>query len=189
MRRKEDSRIIKTRRALVLAFLDLLKEVKYEDLSINELCTRANIRRATFYKHYKDKTDFMYSVIRILRESFDEKVWSLTGEGYTKEYYLTYAKHLISFFTERREIVDNMLSSESRGALIGIMISQNLDDTRDRLEESKKAGMTFAASPNVLAGMLVGSVATTIARWFLLGEIEPKEVLVEEISSIIDKML
>lgn len=187
MRRKEDSRIVKTRRALVLAFLDLLKEIKYEDISINELCTRANIRRATFYKHYKDKTDFLYSVIRILRESFDEKVWS--GTGYTKDYYLCYAKQLISFFTSRREIVNNMLSSESRGALMGIMISQNLEDTRHRLEESKKNGMDLCASSNVLAAMLVGSVATTIARWFLLGEIEPEEVLVEGISNIIDRML
>ena len=30
--KKEDSRIIKTRRALVLAFLDLLEEKAYEDI-------------------------------------------------------------------------------------------------------------------------------------------------------------
>ena len=189
MHKKEDSRIIKTRRALVLAFLDLLKEKVYEDISINELCTRADIRRATFYKHYKDKTDFLYSVIRILRESFDNKVWSTIGTGYTKEYYLCYAKELIAFFTSRREIVNNMLSSESRGTLIGIMISQNLEDTKKRLEESEKDGMTLLASSNVLAAMLVGSVATVIARWFLLGEKEPEDVLVKEISIIIDRML
>ncbi|MBQ9085109.1 MAG: TetR/AcrR family transcriptional regulator [Clostridia bacterium] len=187
--KKEDSRIIKTRRALVLAFLDLLEEKAYEDISINELCTKANVRRATFYKHYKDKTDFLYAVVRILRESFDKKVWVNLGDGFTKEYYLCYAQQLIAFFTERRGIVKNMLSSEARGTLIGVMIHQNVTDTRKRLEESERNGMKLPASPSTLASMLSGSVATTIVRWFMMGEDKPEAELIREISDIIDRML
>ncbi len=189
MNKKEDSRIIKTRRSLVLAFLALLEEKPYEDISINELCAKANVRRATFYKHYKDKIDFLYSVIRILRESFDKKVWSTLDQGYTKEYYLCYAQQLISFFTERRGIVKNMLSSEARGTLIGVMIHQNVTDTKNRLEESEKNGMQLYASPSTLASMLTGSVATTIVRWFMMGEDKPEAMLIREISDIIDRML
>ena len=46
---KEDLRVKKTKRALTLAFIELLKVKHFEDITINELCEKAEIRRATFY--------------------------------------------------------------------------------------------------------------------------------------------
>ena len=50
-----DLRIIKTRKALCDAFIILLGEKPFEDITVNELCKKAMVRRATFYQHFEEK--------------------------------------------------------------------------------------------------------------------------------------
>ena len=57
--KKEDLRVRKTKKALFDAFMSLLAKKPYEDITINELCDAADVRRATFYKHYSDKVSFV----------------------------------------------------------------------------------------------------------------------------------
>lgn len=47
-----DLRIIKTRNALSEALISLLKEKKFDDIKVNDLCEVAGISRATFYNNF-----------------------------------------------------------------------------------------------------------------------------------------
>ena len=58
MEEKMDLRIKKTYLSLHNAFVELLEEKRFEDLTVNELCDRAMIRRTTFYKHFADKYEY-----------------------------------------------------------------------------------------------------------------------------------
>ena len=51
----EDRRIIKTKRCLKAALIDMLAQEDFEHISITELCRRAEVSRITFYSHYNDK--------------------------------------------------------------------------------------------------------------------------------------
>ena len=66
MEEKTDLRIRKTYKALCDAFVTILEKKRFDDLTVNELCDEATIRRATFYKHFADKHDFFpfYSLQR-----------------------------------------------------------------------------------------------------------------------------
>jgi len=68
MKNKTDRRIQRTCQSLRRALLELIKEKKYDDISIEEITERANVGRATFYLHYKDKED-------LLLEEFSEIVY------------------------------------------------------------------------------------------------------------------
>ena len=48
---KTDARIIHTRKALRDALLSLLPEKSVDTLTVKEVCEKANVSRATFYKH------------------------------------------------------------------------------------------------------------------------------------------
>jgi AcrR family transcriptional regulator len=65
--KKVDRRVLRTRLALRAALVALIQEKGYDALSVEEITQRANLGRATFYLHYKDKDD-------ILLEEFSEKV-------------------------------------------------------------------------------------------------------------------
>ncbi len=72
---KTDRRIQRTRQSLKVSLLELIKEKDYDAISTEEITERANVGRATFYKHYKDKEDLL---LEEFREMADEKVQGLS---------------------------------------------------------------------------------------------------------------
>jgi AcrR family transcriptional regulator len=68
---KIDRRIQRTRDALHKALHDLITEKGYDEISIEEITARANVGRATFYLHYKDKEDLL---LEEFSEMANEKV-------------------------------------------------------------------------------------------------------------------
>ena len=59
-----DKRVIRTRLALRNALLALIKEKEYDLISVEEIVDRANLVRATFYLHYRDKDDLLLEEFR-----------------------------------------------------------------------------------------------------------------------------
>jgi AcrR family transcriptional regulator len=56
---RTDPRILRTRRLLRDAFIDLLEEMDLEKISVNRIAERATINRVTFYLHYRDIPDML----------------------------------------------------------------------------------------------------------------------------------
>lgn len=181
---KEDARIVKTKARLVSTFKELLGEKKFENITINEICDRAEIRRATFYKHFQDKYDFLGFFIRSLRENFD-MVGKYGKPDATAGYYIEYAQEIINFLDENDEIIRNILESDIVGTIISVIIVENLKQTKERLNMSVQKGMRLPASVNTVADILVGGVATLALNWFSKGRPIPKEQLLGEIASVI----
>ena len=63
MARKEDLRFVRTNRKLYETFYELIESALIEDLSITDICDAAKINRATFYKHFNDKKEFVFYCI------------------------------------------------------------------------------------------------------------------------------
>lgn len=66
---KTDLRILKTKKALHNALLDLLNKKVLEEISITEICRNAKINRGTFYLHYSQIEDL-----------FEEYFKEITGD-------------------------------------------------------------------------------------------------------------
>ncbi len=75
MKNKADRRIQRTCQSLRTALLELIKEKGYDAISIEEITERANVGRATFYLHYKDKEDLL---LEEFREMANEKAQTLS---------------------------------------------------------------------------------------------------------------
>jgi AcrR family transcriptional regulator len=58
-KKKEDGRIRYTKMRIRTAFYELLQEIGYEKTTVTAICNRAEINRATFYKHYLDVPDLV----------------------------------------------------------------------------------------------------------------------------------
>lgn len=59
---KENQRITITKRLLKEALLDILKKKEIDKISVSELCTKAGINRATFYRHYEIPHDILLEI-------------------------------------------------------------------------------------------------------------------------------
>ncbi len=182
---KEDLRVKKTKKALSEAFFTLLTEKTFEEITINELCERADVRRATFYKHYTDKFNFLTSVIKSLRTRFDTLIWKSEKPSTTAEYYVSYAKRVVGFISENEAIISNLMNSDLLPSCFNIIVEQNYIDTRDRLERSANAGMKLCAPIDTVAMMCAGGVSHTIYSWLKSGMKKDPDVLADEIGDAV----
>ena len=165
MSRKEDIRIKKTRHAFNKAFEELISQKPIEEISVNEICNKAAIRRATFYKHYSDKQDFFVQYIGSLRIKYDAKPDTTSHLDATVDYYINYAKKVVEYVNEHSVMINNMLSSSQLHIMIGLITQKNFKDTLDKLQENVDRGMQLPASTESCAAMLTGGVATVIFEW------------------------
>ena len=184
--KKEDLRVQKTKKALTENFRILLEEKKFEDITVNELCERAKIRRATFYKHFDDKYAFLAFVVRSLRDDFDRHVWAKKKPGTTSEYYTAYVKGLISFVNYYDKTFDGIVNSSISHHIVSILMDENYKDTKDRLDRSVTDGMSLPASTDTVSAMLTGGIGHILVSWIKSGKQKPVDELFEEIAAMIE---
>ena len=55
----DDRRVRRTRHVLTLALIDLVREKRYDAITIQNLLDRADVGRSTFYAHYRGKDDLL----------------------------------------------------------------------------------------------------------------------------------
>ena len=188
--RKEDIRITKTKAALSRSFFSMLEEMTLDDVTVNELCERANVRRATFYKHFKDKNDFVLFLIKDIRARFDNEIWKADlNTTITKEYYLKYAHAIIDYLLERDVAIKKIIDSHARSSFFDIFLHENYEDTKRRLEASVKNGMPMMMSAEIMASFIVGGIAHVIIKWFDSDNRRPVELLLNDIAVFIGKLL
>ncbi len=186
---KEDLRVKKTKKALNQAFTKLITEVPYENISVNELCLRAGVRRATFYKHYKDKQDFFMEYVGYLRFSYDSKPDTVSHIDAAVDYYVNYAKWMVGYVNSNSTIIDNLLASNQLPIVVELVTSKNYSDTYQRLKASVSAGLELPASVEVVSYMLIGGVATAIFGWITSGRKTNVDILTNEIAVLVKKVL
>ncbi len=58
----EDKRVIRTKKMIRKALAELIEEKGFNNISITDITTRADINRGTFYLHYNDKYDLLKKI-------------------------------------------------------------------------------------------------------------------------------
>ncbi|MBQ8372287.1 MAG: TetR/AcrR family transcriptional regulator [Clostridia bacterium] len=189
MKRKEDSRVIKTRASLRRALFELLSEKSYDNVTVNEICDKAGIRRATFYKHFADKNAFLFSVVHDLRSDFDRTVWGKDSPEHTKDYYIRYAEVMVHFLIHHNNIAQCVLKSSCGINIIGMLMHQNNIDTQSKLKLSIADGMQLNTSISSMSTMLIGGIAFMITDWFIDDKGQSAEQLIQDIKYMIGRLL
>ena len=189
MSSKEDLRVKRTKKALFSAFLTLIQEKAIDELTVNELCDVAGIRRATFYKHYSDKYDFLTAYTCHLRDNFDKAMRKNGDHALTTDYYVAYAKRIVKFISENEIAIDNIYKSNLFPNVMYTIVEQNYKDTCERLNASIAQGMKLSASVEVIASMCSGGVGATICHWLEKGKNKSPDELAEQIGAVIASII
>lgn len=101
--KKLDVRVRRTYRQLIESFLQLLNEKTYDEISISEICEGADVHRATFYKHFDDKTEFLnFCVKQLLSEVDFSGVLTFPSPENVKESCMSFVKVLFTFIDKHK---------------------------------------------------------------------------------------
>jgi AcrR family transcriptional regulator len=69
-----DPRIRRTKEAIIDAFLELLTSKNFNDISVSDITTKAQIARPTFYLHYKTKQILLSEYLDVIFESYLKEI-------------------------------------------------------------------------------------------------------------------
>ena len=187
MTHKEDARVIRTKSKLFSSFRELLSEKTFEEITINEICLRSDIRRATFYKHFSDKYDFLAGLTRHLRHSFEEKFNAnkVLGENNLIDYYLEYLKAIVDFLLVNEEIVNLIFDSDMAASLVSVIVEENYKRTKEKLDADIERGLKLTASSDTVAIYLAGGISNALIKWLKTGKNIPKDQFVDEMKSLV----
>ncbi|MBL8130953.1 MAG: TetR family transcriptional regulator [Anaerolineae bacterium] len=149
--KKPDRRVIRTRRMLHRALLDLIAERGYDAVSVADIAERAELRRATFYLHYQDKEALLMAA---LENVFDGLFAQIAAAESEPEAWRILFAHLAA----RRTLYRDLFTGQSAAAVAR------------RFFERLDARMPTATTPNdAPSGALMGALIGMIGWWLESG--------------------
>ena len=185
---KEDARVKKTKDKLFFAFKELLSVHQFEEITIQEICAKAEIRRATFYKHFTDKYDFLAAMTNAIIQRFDARMSRSKLSNYPIEYHIEYEKKLIRFLVDNEDIVNLVFKSNMMPTLVAIIVREHHKILIDRLNHSVENGERLVAPVSSVATMLAGGIGNVIITWFEDGKPISEEALANVIECLLIDM-
>ena len=188
-KRKTDLRVIKTYRALNEAFLRLLEKENLDAITVNDLCTEADIRRATFYKHFSGKNAFVEFAIRHIHESFSDAASNTPeNDGTMETYYLNYVRQALRFVDSHANLIQRVRETNMLPGLLSILAEKTFLGIKAKLEEEALKGVSLTASPEILSAFYAGGLYQAL-MWRLTFHPEMDEdSLLEQIKRIIHRI-
>lgn len=185
MEKAQDLRIIKTHMALSKAFLEMLKEKRFEEITINELCERAMVRRATFYKHFADKYEFFSFFVNEIQKQFEAENLALQTEINPRTYCLSMTRKLVEFLVANSDVVNCIINSNMASVLLDLLSEQISATLKSHLKESIELGYQLPASPDILATFYAGGLLRVLHRWLTQKRTIPEQDLLAEIEKLL----
>lgn len=158
MNQTTDLRIYKTRKALCDTFMEMMKEKSFDSITVNELCERALVRRATFYKHFCDKFDFFSYFIRYVRDEYMRKQKPLAGYGSLSEFCIYYYDIFFDFAEANKPLIDNALKSNMLPTILDIFSEETYAHILKAISENQMQNDWGELSPEVFASFYSGAI-------------------------------
>ena len=187
MKNKTDVRVLKTKEKLNKALRSLLTEKGISDITVNEICDRAGIRRATFYKHYSDKIAFMSGVASDLIYSLDNVLKASGFVGSAQDYLVSYEKKLISCLLENKYTGEFLRDNKTVGVVASVMVREHCEFLEKKLKEISEEGIELVASADVVASVLSGGIASLMIKCYDEAEAMTDSIF-SEVESIVRAM-
>jgi AcrR family transcriptional regulator len=188
MGKPQDLRVTKTNMALTNAFLGMMDEMRFECITVNELCDRAMVRRATFYKHFADKYEFFTFIIREMQAKFVAQRATEPAYENPVEFYAELFSHVLDQVEESRRLIQSAMKSSMFPVLHSLLSEQIAQDIRLKLKADLALGHRMIASPEVIAVLSAGAMVELV-RWWLTQETPVhRDSLKSQVTSIINAM-
>jgi len=89
---KLDKRVIRTRKLLLEAFINLMQSQEFQSITVQDITDKAVINRATFYAHFADKYDLAdYTIHTLYQEHLEQAIPDADQLNYDNLYALSLA--------------------------------------------------------------------------------------------------
>ena len=180
-----DRRIIKTKKAIRDAFFAVSSIKGVEAVSVQDIINEANINRATFYYHYKDKLDLIRFIVEETLEGLAQEmvvpnqVASLADIVYPP---------VLSTFQHVKKYIDVyqiILSKKGIPELRWEMLNVIKKSVRENITQFKEHKHDITVDKEFLVSYISGALVTLIVDWIELDLPESPELMAEQMARVL----
>lgn len=189
MEKKTDLRVIKTCNKLGFALRDMLTERSFDDITVFDLCEKAGVRRATFYKHFNDKLDFLSHIIAKILDDITaavKKDHHLSDDPV--EYITDYVKRVIKFFEERHQMFNSIIENGAFPLVFDTVTKRTGKLIEENLEDAQIPKHSSMYSKVMIAGFINGGISVMIVDWLRTKPV-PEDQFLDHVRMILTKLL
>ncbi|HLZ62236.1 MAG TPA: TetR/AcrR family transcriptional regulator [Ktedonosporobacter sp.] len=177
-----DRRIRKTRQAIFEAFVGLMAEKKFEQITMNEIADRADVNRGTVYLHFVDKFDLLDQCIEAHVVQLVESCCGLeTADAPSKAVLLRAFEHLEQHAFLYGTLLANKGVPAFRNRLMAVML-QILD------EHIETSGLNQDMNREILVQFLASAIIGVLEWWITQKMPYPATDMVEQLWLLLERM-
>lgn len=121
----KDRRVVKTLRCIDNACWSLMQEKDFTEITIQDIVDRAEINRATFYRYYKDKYDWMEKKIQERMQEIHDISMTLFASESLEEMAVSegaLVKHFDTNFSTYSILLNNKGTAMFREELVNLLL-------------------------------------------------------------------
>ena len=172
-----DRRVVRTRRLLKEALLDLIGEKGYEEITIRDITDRADIGYATFFRHYEGKDDLMLEIFSEIVEELESLPDKHAENYFEQEGYLLF-QHVKDNLALYRGILDSHKFTKQLRERMSEMVQYHLSHHNDQ-------GYNHIIPLEIAANHMLSSILGLIEWWISHGMPYP----IERMAVIYDRLV
>ena len=156
----QDRRILKTKNALRDAMLALMVPRGWDEMTIQEICDKANVGRSTFYLHYQSKDDLLLEGLNDLRDMISAQTVETEASNFC------FLSGLLDHMAQQREVFKAVIGRRS-----GHGVARRFKKMVFQLVEIELKRQQHPAVRNPWLAMFVaGGIVEAMAWWIEASE-------------------
>ena len=177
---RDDLRVRRTDQELMAAFEGLLDQTSYDQMTVQQICQAAGIRRTTFYQHFRDKREFLDWYIQEKKQEFHVGSMETISQGSVGEVYANLARSILDFLRKNERVVRLLMNAEiDNQRMQDVLLKTCVEDFLAKLENvpelERRAGNTPLC---FLAEFYVGGMINAVQCWIREGKPYSEETLI-----------
>ncbi len=186
MNKKDDLRVIKTRKLIYQTLLELMKEKTFEEIKVSDICSKAMINRSTFYAHYEDKYELLVDFLSNLKEEFARELNESCKENLSiREYYIRLISLFLDHIDSKRDVYNSIMVNNRSSIMMDILLSVVNDDILKRFKEND---INLKVPTEVISKFYLGGVINIGVEWLSNSSKYTKEEILDYLELLIPNL-
>ena len=162
--KKNDLRVIKTKKALYDALRNLMKTKTFEEIKVSDICDEALINRSTFYAHFEDKYSLLESMINDLKQDLIKELDNNRNYSNTKEYYIEIIRLYLDHIENNQDTYLSIAINNRNSILTDIIYDVIDKDIVSKLNNDEYANK-LNIPKDIISKFFLGAVVNVGIYW------------------------
>lgn len=185
---EESKQAKRTRKLVQNSFLSLIQDMKISDINVTDICKKAMITRATFYKYFEDK----YHLVECIFEDFKEDVLDKKLESCTfdslKDFYLKVIEMVVDFVAQNETLFVSFVKNGYDDRL-RVMLMSFLNDYTESLISGQEEKFKIDIPIPILSKFITGGVVYLSMHLLESEEKHPKSQILEWADKVLSVLI